>query len=206
MTKKNTHSSAYIWFDTEFTDLDPSKANILQVAMVITDHKLQRLLPVEKDINVPVRLPEGASVSAWVRKHIPEIVERAQSDDAMELANVDLLLQKRVKEALGGPIPKSISERPLLAGNSIHADRQLLPSRLPKFDAALHYRMFDVSVLKIMAQDQFECAQLDKDVPELVQQYLGDTGGIVAGKAHDAYYDVMASIAEYRYYLEQLRS
>ena len=40
-------STAYVWFDAEFTSLELDQARLLQVAVIITDINLQRIAPVE---------------------------------------------------------------------------------------------------------------------------------------------------------------
>ncbi|MDD2238014.1 MAG: hypothetical protein PHG65_12485, partial [Kiritimatiellae bacterium] len=63
MEQQPSKTPAYIWFDSEFTSLDPREAHLLQVAMIITDTSLQRILPPECDVRLAVRLPENAPVS-----------------------------------------------------------------------------------------------------------------------------------------------
>ena len=53
-------NSLYAWFDTEYSSLDLEKAVILQVALLITDSNLERVLPAERDVRLTVKLPEGA--------------------------------------------------------------------------------------------------------------------------------------------------
>ena len=40
----------YVWFDTEYSDLDLETAALLQVAAVITDGALRRVLPAADDV------------------------------------------------------------------------------------------------------------------------------------------------------------
>jgi oligoribonuclease len=75
------------------------------------------------------------------------------------------------------------NELAILAGNSIHIDRQFIKQYWPEFDAKLHYRMLDVSAFKILMQGKY---------------------GVVAQKpeVHRAYDDIHASIAELQQYLD----
>ena len=66
---KKIPSTAYVWFDTEFTSLDLDEAQLLQVSVMLTDKDLKRLTPPEEDINIYIRLPENVKVSPWVEKH-----------------------------------------------------------------------------------------------------------------------------------------
>jgi oligoribonuclease len=72
-----------------------------------------------------------------------------------------------------------------LAGNSIHNDRNFIKRWWPEVDELLHYRMLDVSSLKIIMQGKYGLSFEKND-------------------AHRAYDDIQASIAELQYYLEWL--
>ncbi len=89
---------------------------------------------------------------------------------------------------------------PVLAGNSIHADWFLVRKYLPKFLACLHYRHLDVSSLKLQWLQWFEGEEFDKTNVELVKQHFAEAGVALDTQPHDAYYDVIASIAELSFY------
>ncbi len=203
MGEKNRKNTAYVWFDSEFTSLQADESHLLQVAMIITDTAIQRILPPECDIRLSVRLPDEAVVSMWVQEHIPGLVEQSRSAGAMRPEEVDRLLVSRLEQAIGG-IPGEIGLRPVLAGNSIHADMNVIRKRLPVFADSLHYRMLDVSSWKIGWVDHFGREPLPKEQAELIENYGIGAAESLGGGEHDAYYDVCASIAEYRYYLSHL--
>lgn len=192
-------TSAYIWFDAEYTDLDPERARLLQVAVIATDPQLRRLTPSEQDFQCCVRLPEDATVSPWVREHLADLVAACRSDRAVDAARLDALLRQWLDRAVGAP-PNDPDARPVLAGNSIHADRTLIRKFLPTFFQALHYRMLDVTTLKLLWQDWRGGAKFDKENPALIRQYFPGPLAALDGRPHDAYYDVHASIAELNFY------
>ena len=70
---------------------------------------------------------------------------------------------------------------------------------LPLFGSRLHYRLLDVSSLKIQWQDWVEQQPFDKESVEQLNQYFPD-GGISSANAHDALFDIKASIAELAFY------
>ena len=203
MEEKRKVSSAYIWFDSEFTSLQADESHLLQVAMIITDHTVHRILPPECDVRFSVRLPDDASVSAWVQEHIPGLVAQSRSESAVMPEEVDRLLVSRIVQAIGA-IPDDIRSRPVLAGNSIHADMSVIRRRLPRLASALHYRMLDVSAWKIGWVDYFGQDELPKDNAAIILSHGLAAAKSLGGGEHDAYYDVCASIAEYRYYLSRL--
>ncbi|MEI8139442.1 MAG: exonuclease domain-containing protein [bacterium] len=188
-----------VWFDTEYSTLELEQAHLLQVAMVITDMQGRRIAPAEKDLVTPVRLPLTASVSDFVAKECPDIVTQARSENAPTVSDVDHLLASTI-DALVGPMVAKIKDRPILAGNTIHADWWFAQRYLPQFLTRLHYRMLDVSSLKILWLDAKLGPEFEKENITLMQDYL--SGWILPkqAKRHDALYDVMCSIAELNFY------
>ncbi len=71
----------------------------------------------------------------------------------------------------------------VLAGNSIHNDRQFIKQWWPELDLKLHYRMLDVSAWKVFMTARYGLQYEKKE-------------------AHRAYDDIQESIAELQYYLE----
>jgi oligoribonuclease len=96
-----------------------------------------------------------------------------------------------------------MGDRPVLAGNSVHNDWFLMRKFLPGFASRLHYRLLDVSTLKIQWMDAFGGEPFDKESIDQLNQYFPG-GGIDATNAHDALFDIKASIAELAYYRSSL--
>ena len=70
---------------------------------------------------------------------------------------------------------------------------------LPMFGSRLHYRLLDVSSIKIQWQDWAGQEPFDKESVDQLNQYF-PSGGIDAANAHDALFDIKASIAELAFY------
>lgn len=194
---------AYIWFDTEFTGLDTASARLLQVAMVITDTRLQRLAPVSDDVCLCLTLEHDAPVSAWVAENLADLVARCRSADAVPVDEADRLLARRVDDVLG-PVACDPKRRPVLAGNTVHMDAAMAARHLPQFTKRLHYRLLDVSTLKTFWNDSFPGQVFDKDDDATVRRFLPSGYVLPSAKAHDAYYDVHATLAEMNYYRQHL--
>lgn len=196
-------STAYVWFDTEYSDLDFERARLLQVAAILTDADLQRLHPPEDDLKLYVRLPEDVPVSPWVEENLRDVLGICRSELALPVAKVEqrlLELLDRHTTLPGGEDKR----RPILAGNSVHADWWLARRYLPRFLARLHYRHLDVTALKLQWQDWRGGPAFDKDNLEVLRQYFpGTLTGVDTGR-HDAHYDVQASIAELNFYRHSL--
>lgn len=196
-------STAYVWFDTEFTSLELDEARLLQVAVMLTDKNLKRITPPEEDLNFYIRLQDDSPVSPWVEKNLPELLKKCRSNIAVELGQVDARLTAFVDRWCGTP-NKTVQKRPLMAGNSVHTDWVLARKFLPVFTSRLHYRLLDVSALKIQWLDLTEGPEFAKDDPKSVKQYFPEAD-LRRLRQHDAYYDIVASAAELAYYRAHMK-
>ena len=196
-------STAYVWFDTEYSDLNLERAHLLQVAAILTDADLQRLHPPEHDLKLYVRLPAEARVSPWVEENLPEVLRLCRSELAVEVAEVDRQLVELVDRHVTLPAGED-KRRPILAGNSVHSDWFLARKYLPKFSALLHYRHLDVTALKLQWQDWFKGEEFAKDDPARLREFFPEAVLSGADQRHDAYYDAQASIAELNFYRQRL--
>lgn len=195
-------TAAYVWFDAEFTSLELDQARLLQVAVIVTDTNLRRIAPPEADLNLPIKLDEGDEVSPWVAENLPGLVEQCRSDEAASVAEADRRIAALLDQYCGTPA-QEMDDRPVLAGNSVHNDWFLMRKFLPLFASRLHYRLLDVSSLKIQWQDWIGKEPFDKESLDLLNQYFPEED-ISAANAHDALFDIKASIAELAFYQSKL--
>ncbi|MEM7394432.1 MAG: exonuclease domain-containing protein, partial [Verrucomicrobiota bacterium] len=189
-----TTGRVYLWFDTEFTDLNPDISHLLQVALVATDARMQRLVPPEDDLNLIVQLEDDAYLSPWVKDNLAPLLGRCRSDEAVGVAEVDRQLAAYV-DRVAGPVSDAVNRRPVLAGNSVYADLVMAKKWLPEFARRLHYRLLDVSTLKTLWEDTGG-ETFDKDDALLMREYFPGDSADFSGKPHDADYDILASMAE----------
>lgn len=168
-----------LWIDLEMTGLDTSKHVIVEVAAEITDFNFKTLASYEAVISQPAGVME--QIDEWSREQhtISGLLERMRGEGRDE---------KEVIHELVGFIQAQFGNEPAtLAGNSIHNDRQFIKAWWPEVEQLLHYRMLDVSSFKVLMQAKF---------------------GVVfeKNKAHRAFDDIQASIAELQHYLEYFNS
>ena len=149
----DSNASYYIWFDTEYSTLELESARLLQVAALVTDTDLKRCSTPDQDVRLTIRLPEGQTLSPWVEENLPDLVRACRSPEAVSLNEAEARLAALVDPIAGPPAEKE-SQRPVLAGNSIHADWRLARRFLPGFLGRLHYRHLDVTTLKLEWQRQ----------------------------------------------------
>jgi oligoribonuclease len=195
---KKIPSTAYVWFDAEFTSLDLDKARLLQVSVMLTDKNLKRLTPPEEDVNLYVRADDGVPLSPWVQKNLPDLIKKCRSRSAVPVEDIDEKLTAYIDRWCDTPT-KTIKKRPLMAGNSVHNDWILARRFFPKFVSRLHYRLLDVSAIKVQWQDLTDGEEFDKQDARLVKKYFPEAD-LRRLRQHDAYYDIVASAAELAYY------
>lgn len=189
---------AYVWFDAEFTSLELETARLLQVAVIVTDHELNRIHPECADLNLCIRLEEGEQVSEWVEENLSGLVAQCRGEEAVTVEEADRQIAALLDQYCSTPCAE-ISDRPVLAGNSVHNDWFLMRRFLPEFNRRLHYRLLDVSTVKIQWQDIAGEKPFDKESVDVLNEFFPG-GGIDAANAHDALFDIKASIAELSFY------
>jgi oligoribonuclease len=179
MIDKNAPATKLLWVDLEMTGLNPSSDVILEVAAEVTDFDFRTLASYEAVITQP---PEKMDqMNDWcVRQHTSSgLLERISKEGRGE---------KEVTHELVGFIKAEFGDEPaVLAGNSIHNDRTFIKAWWPEVDELLHYRMLDVSTLKILMQSKYGVSFEKKEV-------------------HRAFEDIQASIAELQHYLEWFKA
>jgi len=203
MTEESGPTPAYLWFDSEFTSLNVEQAHLLQVALLVTDAKLNRLTVPERDVNLHIKLGPEAPVSAWVAENLANLIAKCRSKNAVSLEEADRRLAALVDEVVG-PVADDIKRRPVLAGNTVHMDAALVRKYLPQFSRRLHYRFLDVSTVKVLWNDWVPGQAFGKAEAENVRKNLPAGISLPAAGEHDAYYDVHASVAELNYYRQKL--
>lgn len=201
MSEPTPRTTAYVWFDTEYSTLELESAVLLQVAAVVTDADLQRIFPPEDDLRLHIKLDAETRLSPWVEENLRDLLDVCRSDAAVTVSEADARLFDLVAR-----VPKASGEmayRPVLAGNSVHCDWWLARKFLPRFMSQLHYRQLDVTAIKVQWQDLRAGAEFGKDNPDELRAFLPGPPELLDGKPHDAYYDVLASIAELNFYRQR---
>ncbi len=181
MIDKHARPTKLFWVDLEMTGLDPQRDVILEIAAEITDFNFKVLASYEARVKQNRKVVvERLQKNAWWNDY-PEnrddFVRRLGSAKSASEVEQDLIA---LLEAQFGQEPV------ILAGNSIHEDRKFIKQWWPALDLKLHYRMLDVSSLKVFMQGRYGMEYAKKEV-------------------HRAFDDIQASIAELQYYLEWLK-
>jgi oligoribonuclease len=182
----NKTSKKILWVDLEMTGLDPTLDRILEVAAIVTDWDFKELATYEAAIKVDTKLIEkrmndGPSKDFWEKFSAVRSALVKQNDEygrSSRTIEKELLalIEKHFDE--GTPV--------LLAGNSIHMDRQFIAHEWQTFNTKLNYRMLDVSAFKVV--------------------FDGKYGKKFAKpENHRALDDIRGSIMELKYYLGKVK-
>lgn len=179
MIDKNAIPTKLLWVDLEMTGLDANTDVILEVAAEVTDFEFKTLAQYEAIIHHPDEVL--AAGNEWAREQHARsgLTERVRTQGRPE---------RDVVHELVGFIQAQFGEEPaVLAGNSIHNDRNFIKRWWPEVDELLHYRMLDVSAWKIIMQAKYGVSFEKKEV-------------------HRAFDDIQASIAELQHYIEWFKA
>ena len=169
-----------VWVDMEMTGLDPDHDRIIEVAVVVTDARLNLLA--EGPVFAIHQSDETlAKMDAWNRgthgrSGLIDRVKASTVTDA-DAENALIAFLKTFVPARKSP----------MCGNTICQDRRFMARSMPKLEAFFHYRNVDVSTVKELCK---------RWRPELV-------AGFKKHQRHTALADILESIEELRYYTAQ---
>lgn len=158
----------------EMTGLDVTKEVVIEVGAIITDLKLESVEKYHSIVKQPQKYLDN--MDDWNTKHHRDsgLTELVPNGRAPEVVENDLL--ELCDQHFKG-------ERIILAGNSIGQDRLFINKYFTKFADRLHYRMLDVTSLKLVFNNFFQISYA-KQI-----------------SSHRAIEDIQESINEFKKYL-----
>lgn len=181
MAPPTTQKHTLIWMDLEMTGLNPETDVILEIATIITDDQLEI---VDKATPLVIHQPQETlnQMDEWNQTHhgrsglIDKVKASALTIQEAESETLQFI-KKYVKPSTG-----------ILAGNSIWQDRRFIIRHMPQLDQYMHYRMLDVSTIKILKGLWYPDLQIDLRKKE----------------THRALDDIEESITELTHYRKHL--
>jgi len=172
----STKDGKLIWVDLEMTGLNPDMDKIVEIATIITDANLNVLA--EGPDFVIYQPPEIINnMIAWNKEHF------ASSGLLNEIHDSKISLAKAEEQTLDFLKKHCHPKTALLAGNSVHIDREFIRIHMPKILDFVHYRIVDVTTVK-----------------ELSLRWYPEIPPFQKEKAHRAHDDILESIDELKYY------
>ena len=172
-----------LWVDLEMTGLDAENDLILEVAAIATDWDFEEIATYQGVVkNEDMSLQERLSANSVFWDANPESKDGllAQNGDGKDLVDVEDDLLAFVDEHFKADVPV------ILAGNSIHMDRQFIDKQWARLNKRLHYRMLDVSAWKLVFEGKYGKK-------------------FAKPEEHRALGDIRGSIMELKYYLTKVR-
>jgi oligoribonuclease len=178
MKKSKKH---LVWIDCEMTGLDPQKDVLIEIATIVTDYNLEI---VATGPTLAIRQPEArlSRMDRWnQRTHSKSGLLTRIREDGVRLADAEretLRFVKRYCYAQTAP----------LCGNSIGQDKSFLVRYMPKLTDFLHYRVIDVTSIKVLVSEWYGAKYA---APKKLE-------------THRALDDIRESIDELRYYRDNV--
>ena len=166
-----------VWIDCEMTGLDPAHDGLLEIATIITNYDLEIIA---RGPELAIRQSEAklAAMDSWNRRTHKKsgLLDRVRAEGVTvaEAERQTLGFVKRYCYVRSAP----------LCGNSIGQDKRFLAKYMPKLHDFLHYKVVDVSSIKLLASEWY-----GKKYEAPKKQEL-----------HRALADIEESIDELRYY------
>ncbi|CCD36488.1 3'-to-5' oligoribonuclease (orn) [Candidatus Paraburkholderia kirkii UZHbot1] len=130
-----------VWLDMEMTGLDPDNDRIIEIAVVVTNSTLNRMvegpvLAIHQSDETLVRMDEW-NRNTHGRSGLTERVKASTVNEAEAT--------RQIRDFLGQYVPPGKSP---MCGNSICQDRRFMARWMPELETFFHYRNLDVSTLK----------------------------------------------------------
>ena len=170
-----------VWIDCEMTGLDPTHDVLLEIATIVTDYDLEIVArgPVFAIRQSEARLEK---MDAWNRRTHKKsgLLDRLRTEgvSVAEAEHETLKFVRRYCYAHTAP----------LCGNSIGQDKRFLARYMPQLTDFLHYKVVDVSSIKVLVKEWYGGKYESPKKQEL----------------HRALADIEESIEELRYYRENV--
>jgi oligoribonuclease len=166
--------------DLEMSGLDPDRCAILEIATIVTDAELQ-VIAEGPDLVIHHDDSVLAAMDEWCTTH------HGQSGLTAAVQASTISLAEAEARTLEFVAAHTVAKGSPLCGNTIWQDRRFLVKHMPTLDAHLHYRLVDVSTIK-----------------ELARRWYPHVRAPSKSDAHRALDDIRESIAELRFYREQV--
>ena len=175
------NQDAIVWIDTETTGLDYKKEALLEIAVVITDSELTEIARYESIVKTSPRK---------LRKRMGEYVTKMHTTSGLldDLRGATKT-QKQVEEEVLMFLDRwGLTNKLVLAGNSVHFDRRMLESRMPRLMARFTHQNLDVSSIGLVVK---------RWTPSVYEYMKANKNN---KNPHRAMYDILDSIKQLRDY------
>lgn len=168
----------YVWVDLETTGLNTESSTILEVASIITAEDYEPIDEYQAVIKPAGTVAYEPEALGFHKKS--GLVDELHDGIPLYVAEQQLLAFVKKYEPT--------KRRAYLAGSSVHFDKRFMDMYMPSVTAHLCSRLLDVNAFALIARNKY-----GKDI-----QYK-------AARPHRALQDLHRSIAELKYYCQNLK-
>jgi len=173
------NNNRLIWIDLEMTGLDPVNDKILEIATLITDDQLNI---VAEGPNLIVHQSDEVleTMNEWcqVQHKLSGLIDAVKTSKMSQAEAEDRTL--RFLEQYCDPNSTPI------CGNSVWQDKMFLQNHMPRLASFFHYRILDVSSIKLV-----------------INRWTKEYRLFRKTESHRALDDIKESIAELKFYKER---
>ncbi len=166
-----------VWIDCEMTGLDPETDVLIEIATIVTDYNLK---VIARGPDLAIRTSEARlrNMDAWNRRTHKKsgLIDRIRAEGVSVEDAERLTLAFVRKHCYAKTAP--------LCGNSVGQDKRFLVRYMPQLNEFLHYRVVDVSTIKVLVKEW----------------YRGKIEPPKKDETHRALADIEDSIAELEFY------
>ncbi len=179
MGKPTAKDYKLVWVDLEMTGLDPRTDKIIEIASLVTDIELN---VIAKGPELVIHEPDETyqKMDAWNQN------QHKKSGLWKEVVSSTISCEEAGKQTLDFVKAHVGPNQGILAGNSIWQDRRFIQKYWPELVQYLHYRLLDVSTIKLLGQFWYPKKTFKKK------------------DSHRSLSDIMESIAELEFYRKNM--
>ena len=182
------NQDAIVWIDVETTGLDFDKEALLEIAVVITNNELEILDSYANIIKTPKR--KLRRMNDYVR------CMHTDSELIADLKYFGGKPSNKVEEEILEMLDRNgLTKNLLLGGASVHFDRRMLETRMPKLMKRFTHQNLDVSSVGLLVK---------RWTPHVYDKIKADSAADPNPFPHRAWYDILATIEllkEYRHFV-----
>lgn len=170
---KGEENMYFLWIDCEMSGLDYVTDEILEIACILTDENINTIFEYESVFYHSEIVLNN--MNQWCLEHHKKsgLVEKVLHAKNTYAESEKYIIDKFHQKFKPGEV--------YLAGNSVYMDRMFLAKYMPRLISWTHYRLLDISTLKIIAES--------KGIKKFEKK-----------KMHTACQDIRESIEEYKHY------
>lgn len=170
-----------LWIDIETTGLNVEFDCILQIACVLTDFQIKKIISLP-EITIKCEDSILSEMDPWCK-------QQHSTSGLIEKVKQSIISLKQAESEIIKFLKKNTNEEDVLyiAGNSVHFDKKFIDYWMPNLSKVMSHRIVDVTSIALLCKNTNEEVYNQRPI----KRYM-----------HTAKDDIEESISEYKYYKE----